>query len=86
MLDVAKAASEQFPKLTFIHVEIYQLPHDGHLPATPSSLPLSAPVKQWGLPSDPWTFVVDAHGAVAAKFEGTVTARELSDAIDQAGG
>jgi hypothetical protein len=86
MLDVAKGVAKHFLKVTFIHVEIYQLPKDGHLPATPSSLPLSAPVKQWGLQSDPWSFVVDAHGQVTAKFEGTVTARELSEAIKQAGG
>ena len=72
--------------MTFIHVEIYRLPRDGHLPATPKSLPFSAPVQQWGLQTDPWTFVVDRHGGVSAKFEGTVTAGELVKAIDQAGG
>jgi hypothetical protein len=86
MLNIAKQVSKHFPKLTFIHVEIYRLPHNGRLPADPSSLPESTAVKQWGLRSDPWTFVVDAHGRVSAKFEGTVTPGELIHAIDQVAG
>lgn len=86
MLDVAKRVAKHFPKMTFIHVEIYKLPHNGHLPADPSSLPQSTPVREWGLQSDPWSFVVDSHGRVSAKFEGTVTAGELSKAIHQVEG
>jgi hypothetical protein len=86
MLDVAKHVSKRFPHMTFIHVEIYQLPRDGHLPAVPTSLPESTAVREWGLRSDPWTFVVDNHGRVAAKFEGTVTPGELAAAINQVGG
>jgi hypothetical protein len=82
MLDVAKRVARHFPKLTVIHVEIYRLPKNGHLPSDPSSLPQSDPVKQWGLRTDPWTFVVDQRGRVSAKFEGTVTPGELLRAID----
>jgi hypothetical protein len=83
MLDVAKRVSRGFPKLTFIHVEIYRLPRNGHLPSDPSALPESTPVKQWGLRTDPWTFIVDQRGRVSTKFEGTVTPGELMRAIDQ---
>lgn len=83
MLDIVKRVSRSIPKLTFIHVEIYRLPRSGKLPSNPGSLPESTAVKQWGLQSDPWTFVVNAHGRVAAKFEGTVTPGELKSAIDR---
>jgi hypothetical protein len=86
MLNIAKKVSKKFPKLTFIHVEIYRLPHNGKLPTDPASLPQSTAVKQWGLRSDPWTFVVNSHGRVSAKFEGTVTPGELIHAIDQVAG
>jgi hypothetical protein len=86
MLNIAKKVSTRFPKMTFIHVEIYKLPRDGKLPPDPHSLPQSAPVREWGLHSDPWTFVVDSHGRVSAKFEGTVTPEELTRAIHQVGG
>ena len=36
---------------------------------------------EWNLPSEPWTFVVDADGLVAAKFEGFATREELEDAL-----
>jgi hypothetical protein len=86
MLNIAKRVSKHFPKVTFIHVEIYKLPRNGVLPADPTSLPESTPVREWGLRSDPWTFVVDGHGRVSAKFEGTMTPGELTNALDQVGG
>ena len=36
---------------------------------------------QWGLPDEPWIFVVDASGKVTAKFEGAVGSDELTAAI-----
>lgn len=86
MLNIAKKVSKRFPKLTFIHVEIYRLPRNGRLPADPTSLPQSPVVREWGLRSDPWTFVVDGHGRVSAKFEGTVTPGELTAAINKVAG
>ena len=43
------------------------------------SLPVEA--KAWGLPSEPWVFLVDASGRLTAKFEGIVTFEELDEAI-----
>ena len=36
---------------------------------------------EWGLLTEPFTFVVDAGGRVAAKFEGFVTEGELEAAL-----
>jgi hypothetical protein len=38
-------------------------------------------VKQWHLPSEPWTFLVGADGRIKAKFEAAVSLEELSAAI-----
>jgi hypothetical protein len=40
-------------------------------------------VRQWGLPSEPWVFLVGADGLIKARFEGTVSVRELDEAVQQ---
>jgi hypothetical protein len=39
-------------------------------------------VAAWGLPTEPWLFVVGADGRVAARFEGAFSADELNAALD----
>jgi hypothetical protein len=39
-------------------------------------------VTDWGLPTEPYTFVVDGSGKLSAKFEGIVSADELTAAFD----
>lgn len=74
-LDIVKSVAEDYPKTTFIHVEPYELPAD------PSALKPVAAVQEWGLPSEPWVFVVDEEGKVAAKYEGTLAPGELKEAL-----
>ena len=38
-------------------------------------------VEEWGLVSEPWTFVVDCHGLVAAKFEQFTPAEDMEAAL-----
>jgi peroxiredoxin len=38
-------------------------------------------MREWGLQSEPWTFVVGADGRVKDKFEGSVSVTELSAAV-----
>ena len=40
-------------------------------------------VQEWGLPSEPWTFIVDASGVIQERFEGAMSLGELSAAIDR---
>ncbi|HEX2236381.1 MAG TPA: thioredoxin family protein [Actinomycetota bacterium] len=77
MLDVVERVASGHPQVTFVHVEPYELPAD-----PPDFVPVPA-VREWGLPSEPWTFVVDGRGRLAAKFEGAVSASELRAALDQ---
>lgn len=60
-------------RIRFIHVEIYQ-----------GNDPRKGPnrwVREWRLPGEPWTFLVGRDGRIKAKFEGSVSAQELQDAI-----
>lgn len=46
-----------------------------------SELTVSPVVDDWGLPSQPWLYVIDGSGTVTALFEGGVSDRELADAV-----
>ena len=76
-LDIVKDVARGFRDLTFIHVEVYTNLDD------PSNLKVVPSVEEWGLPTEPWVFVVDERGRVAAKFEGTVARGELRDALNE---
>lgn len=73
-LDVVKSVSKDWPKITFIHVEVYDLSDVTSLKPVPA-------MAQWGLPGEPWVFVVDSDGLVAAKYEGVVAPSELDDQL-----
>ena len=60
-------------QVNFIHVEIYE---------TFNPLVYGPEMEQWGLPSEPWTFVLDDEGAVTHRFGGPVSSRELSAALE----
>ncbi len=79
-LDVVKQMKGQFAdRANFIHVEVYDNPHE--IQGDLSNARIAPAVTEWGLPSEPWTFVVDADGLVTAKFEGFATLVELEQAL-----
>ncbi|MEO6351197.1 MAG: hypothetical protein ABIP53_11155 [Candidatus Limnocylindrales bacterium] len=85
-LDVVKSAAAPFKgRMTFIHIEPYELELvEGHLRPLLSDQNLPIPVAattQWGLPTEPYVFVVDSAGKVTAKFEGIAAADELAAAF-----
>jgi hypothetical protein len=57
----------------FIHVEVYK--------ENRPSLGYNRWMHQWGLQTEPWTFLVGRDGRIKAKFEGSVSAAELEAAI-----
>ena len=79
--DVVAGLYEQYKgQANFIHIEPWDLPtarNEGRLVTTDI-------FREWRLPSEPWVFVVDAQGRVAARFEGLVGPDELSRALDAA--
>ncbi len=67
--------AERGDDVAFVHQEIYvdnQI-DKGQRPQ----------VAAWGLPTEPWLFVVGADGRVAARFEGAFSADELNAALDR---
>jgi len=57
----------------FVHVEIYE----GNDPAKG----FNRWVGEWRLPTEPWAFLVGSDGRIKARFEGTVSVRELESAV-----
>jgi hypothetical protein len=77
LLDQVKALRPDFEGVDFVHVEVYD-----DLQVEPEELTLVPATSEWGLPSEPWVFVVDASGTVTASFEGAASDAELRAAIE----
>jgi hypothetical protein len=54
--------------VNFIHIEVYK---------TFDSLVYADEMEEWGLTSEPWPFVLDQNGQIAARLGGPVSPREL---------
>jgi hypothetical protein len=77
VVDVVDAVRKQFTGsgIRFIHVEVYKDNNPG--------LGYNQWVKQWHLPSEPWIFLVGSDGRIKARFEGSVSVRELAASVRQ---
>jgi hypothetical protein len=79
VVDVAEQVkSEMDDQAAFIHMEVYENnnPNDGIRPQ----------LKQYGLETEPWLFVMDSSGEVTTRVEGAFSADELRSAVAQASG
>ena len=83
---VREIAGDYTEQVNFVHVEPYVLEAvDGRtqpkvdLAGQPVTIQA---VAEWGLPSEPYVFVVDGDGRVAAAFEGMAYPDELINALD----
>lgn len=77
VIDVTEQVKdERGDEVAFVHMEIY---NDNDL-----SKGFRPQVGAWGLPTEPWVFVVDTAGRVAARIEGAFSVDELNAAIDAA--
>jgi len=68
MLDAVSKRLRNTP-VRFIHVEIYE--------RNDPALGFNAWVKQWKLPTEPWTFLVDRRGVIRDRLEGAFSTDEL---------
>ena len=79
-VEVVSALRRKFAQeANFVHVEVYENAHE--IDGDASRLRLDPAMTEWGLLTEPFTFVVDAGGLLAAKFEGFVTEGELEAAL-----
>jgi len=76
--DIAASLHDRYKEqVNFIHIE----PWDLTIARGEGRLVPIAVALEWNLPTEPWVFVVDEAGRVAARFEGLVSSEELEAAI-----
>lgn len=64
-------------RVVFIHAEIYQ-----DFRPDPTKMRFTPTVQEWRLRSEPWVFLIDRAGTIAAAFEGPTATDELRAALD----
>lgn len=65
-------------RLTFIHVEVYT-----DIKPDPAARTLSPTMTEWNLETEPWVFLINPSGNIAAVFEGPTGTNELKQAVDR---
>jgi len=77
VVDVVEEVARRFAEsdVRFIHVEVYE----GNDPARG----VNRWMKEWGLETEPWTFLVDRRGRIVERFEGVVSVLELEQAVQE---
>lgn len=75
--------NEYSGKANFVHVEPYQVPavRDGECESLYDCR--NPIIDEWRLQSEPWVFIIDADGNIAAKFDGLVTFEEMQAALEE---
>ncbi len=76
---VASLYPQYHDRVDFIHIEPYEL---GPL-RNEGLFRLSPYAKEWNLPTEPWTFLVNADGRLFAKFEALASEEELEAALQR---
>ena len=66
---------------SFIHVEVYDNPVE--MRGDFGKGRISPVLEEWGLISEPYTFILDGEGVIKSKFEGFVTEEELEAALKE---
>ena len=76
VVDVAEQVKSEYgDEVAFIHQEIY-------VDNIPGPDNLRPQVKAYGLPTEPWLFVLDRNGDVATRIEGAFSVAELESALE----
>ncbi len=84
-LEILSDLKDQYrDRVDFIHVEVFEDPH--LIEGNRFNARHVAAVDEWGLPTEPWTFIMDGDGLVRAKFEqftpGEILEAALKDLLD----
>ena len=76
-VDVVEEVARRFEgrDVRFIHVEVFEDndPAKGY----------NRWMKEWGLDTEPWTFVVGSNGSIVERYEGSVSVNELETALNE---
>ena len=79
--DASVLAKTYGDRADFIHVDLYQNPQE--IKGDLSRAVRSPLLKEWGLQTDEWTFVIDANGKIAARFEAYAPPAEVEAALSR---
>lgn len=80
LMDQTKEILARTHGVNFIHIEVYAgFNEPGFAPDAAHLVPA---VIAFGLPSEPWIFVMDEEGVVLARFEGVLGEGELEDVLE----
>jgi hypothetical protein len=71
---VKAVAADYRDRVNFIHIEVYK---------QFQPLVYADEMETWGLTSEPWTFVIDAEGKVAARLGGPLSQVELEQTLSE---
>lgn len=83
-MEIVGAAYDKFgDKVNWVHVEPFKLDEDGNLLMSNGNRVNSDAANAWGLPSEPWVFVVDKDGNVTGRFDGPLTLEEIDFQLTQ---
>ena len=66
-------------KINFIHVEVYD--NLDKIQGDLKQADISQVVLDWGLPSEPWSFLINSEGIIIGKYEGFISEYELEKNI-----
>jgi hypothetical protein len=81
--DIVDDLFEQYgDQVNFVHVEPYDVPRVRRGECSNLNACSVSAIVEWGLLSEPWVFLVDGDGNVAAKFEAVATLDELKQALE----
>lgn len=85
VVDNVKEVRQDFlDTVTFIHIEPFELDEDSGIVAAEGGGPIVAePMLEWNLQTEPWIFILDSDGLVAARFEGAASPQELTLVLDE---
>lgn len=76
VVDVVEEVARRFEDrdVRFIHVEVFE----GNDPAKG----YNRWMREWGLDTEPWTFLVGGDGRIVERYEGVVSVHELEEAVE----
>jgi len=79
MLEQTKTMANEYPDVDFLHVEVYGgFNEPGFEPDVAHLVPA---VVAFGLPTEPWVFVMDEEGVVIGRFDGVLGDGEIESLL-----
>lgn len=81
LLDHVKDIAPNHADVNFIHVEVYTGLLDPDFQPDAAHLAPAAGAEWYSLPSEPWVFLIDESGRIAARYEGVMDPAELDAAL-----